>query len=205
MAGGSGDLRLFFAVVLPEELRDRACELQRELVGVGAKVKWVERPNLHMTLKFIGATPRERLETCREVAEQVAEGASRCELTLRGAGCFSSRGALRTIWLGVEGDAPELGELAVSLDAALVEGGLAEPEKRKFSPHFTLGRVKGRHHARELLAAVESLSGALVGTMVVDHLVLMNSELRPGGPTYSEEAAFSLGGPTSGIGHPTSD
>ena len=197
MAGGSGDLRLFFAVVLPEELRNRACELQRELAGVGAKVKWVERPNLHMTLKFIGATPRERLEACREVAEQVAEGASRCELKVRGAGCFSSRGAPRTIWMGVEGDAPELRELAGSLDAALVEGGLAEPEKRKFSPHFTLGRVKGRHHARELLAAVESLSGAPVGTMVVEHFTLMSSELTPQGATYTEQATFRLGSPSA--------
>ncbi len=194
MAGASGDLRLFFAVVLPEELRDRALELQRELAAAGARVKWVERRNLHMTLKFVGETPPERLEACREVAEQVAEGASRCELTVQGAGCFSSRGAPRTIWLGVEGDAPELEELARSLDGALVEAGLAEPERRKFSPHFTLGRVKGGRHARELLAAVESLSEAPVGTMVVEHFTLMSSELTRQGATYTEEATFRLGG-----------
>ncbi len=194
MAGASGDLRLFFAVVLPEELRDRALELQRELAAAGARVKWVERRNLHMTLKFVGETPPERLEACREVAEQVAEGASRCELTVQGAGCFSSRGAPRTIWLGVEGDAPELEELTRSLDGALVEAGLAEPERRKFSPHFTLGRVKGGRHARELLAAVESLSEAPVGTMVVEHFTLMSSELTRQGATYTEEATFRLGG-----------
>lgn len=185
-------MRLFFAVPLPEELRDRASELQRELAAAGARVKWVERPNLHMTLKFIGDTPGERLETFCNVAEQVAEGASRCELTLRGAGCFSSRGAPRTIWLGVEGDAPELEQLANSLDVALVEAGLAEPESRRFSPHFTLGRVKGRRHARELLAAIEALSEAAGGTMVVDNFVLMSSELTPEGPIYTERGSFDL-------------
>ena len=58
---GPEELRLFFAIPLAEELRDRAVELQRELDRAGAKVKWVARPNLHMTLKFIGEVAADRL------------------------------------------------------------------------------------------------------------------------------------------------
>ena len=200
-SGASRNLRLFFAVPLAEELRERARELQRDLARADAKVKWVEQANLHMTLKFIGEVAAERLGEFRRVAEQVAARASCCEPSVRGVGCFLSRGAPRTIWLGVEGEARELCELAERLDGALVEAGLAEPERRRFAPHFTLGRVKGQQNARELLAAIEELSEAPVGPMRVESFALMSSELTPCGPVYTEEARFGLGPRTAKLGH----
>lgn len=193
MASAGGEqVRLFFALPLAEELRDRACELQRELAAVGTRVKWVERPNLHMTLKFIGEVPTERVEAYCEKAGQVVAGAKRCDITVRGVGCFQSRGAPRTIWLGTEGETPELAELAAALDEALAQAGLGERERRPFVAHFTLGRVRGRQRAGELLAAIEKLADAVVGQMPVESFVLMRSELTPSGPIYTEQARFDV-------------
>jgi len=197
---GPEELRLFFAIPLAEELRDRAVELQRELDRAGAKVKWVARPNLHMTLKFIGEVAADRLRDFCGVAAQVAASARGCELTVGGVGCFRSRGTPRTIWLGAQGDTPALAELAASLDAALAQAGLAEPERREFVAHFTLGRVKSGRKARELLAAIDALAAAPVGPMAVDRFVLMSSELTPEGPAYTEEATFGLGPRTAKVG-----
>jgi 2'-5' RNA ligase len=191
-AAGGEQVRLFFAVPLANELRDRACELQGELAAAGARVKWVERPNLHMTLKFVGEVPGERVEAYCEEAAQVAAGAKGCEIAVRGVGCFQSRGAPRTIWLGTEGEAPELAELAAGLDEALARAGLGEAERRAFAAHFTLGRVRGRQRAGELLAAIERLADAVVGQMPVESFVLMRSELTPSGPIYTEQARFDL-------------
>lgn len=188
-------LRLFFALPLDEALRDQACALQQELARAAGRtrIKFVERPNLHMTLKFLGDTPAEALpELCR-IADEVAAACPAMALAVGGAGCFPPRGAPRTLWLGLTHECPELAELARRLDAALAEAGLAEADARPFTGHFTLGRVKDRAGS-ELRAAVERLACAPVGSMDVDHFTLLSSELTPRGPIYTERRRFRLGG-----------
>ncbi len=149
-------------------------------------------PNLHLTLKFLGDTPSSALDEIARVAEGVATGARPMTLELAGAGCFPPRGAPRTIWLGLARECPELAELAQSLDAALADAGLAEPERRPFTAHFTLGRVKDG--GRGLREAIEELAEAPVGEMSADHFVLLSSDLTPRGPVYTEQDRFRLGG-----------
>lgn len=190
-------LRLFFAVPLEEALRDAACDLQQRLARAcrpGPRVKWVERDNLHLTLKFLGERPADVLEEIGRVAGEVAVSAAPLTLEVGGVGCFPPRGAPRTIWLGLLRECPELEELAQALDRALAAAGLAEPEERAFRPHFTLGRVKERGGAGELRRAIAALAEAPVGTMTVEHLDLLSSELTPRGPVYTECRRFRLGG-----------
>ncbi len=192
---GDERLRLFFALPLDDALRDAVCGLQEELDRAcdrRTRVKWVERPNLHLTLKFLGDTPSSALDEIARVAEGVATGARPMALELAGAGCFPPRGAPRTIWLGLARECPELAELAQSLDAALADAGLAEPERRPFTAHFTLGRVKDG--GRGLREAIEELAEAPVGEMSADHFVLLSSDLTPRGPVYTEQDRFRLGG-----------
>ncbi|MGD9495973.1 MAG: RNA 2',3'-cyclic phosphodiesterase [Armatimonadota bacterium] len=189
-------LRLFFAVPLAETLRDAACALQDELARAcqpRPRVKWVERPNLHMTLKFLGDTPAGAVEQIARMAERVAAGAPPMALALAGAGCFPPRGAPHTIWLGLARECPELVELAEALDQALAQAGLAEREQRPFHPHFTLGRVKDRD-GRALRAAIEALAHRPVGEMTVDHFALISSDLTPQGPIYTQRRRFALAG-----------
>ncbi len=193
---GEERLRLFFGVPLAEALRDAACGLQDALGEAcrrGPRVKWVERPNLHLTLRFIGDTPAARLGEVSAIAQQAAAECAPVELELRGVGCFPPRGALRTIWLGVREERPELTELAQGLGRRLVEAGLAEPERRPFAMHFTLGRVKDAGGGRGLREAIERLCNEPVGTMTADRLVLYSSDLTPRGPIYTERGEFELG------------
>lgn len=190
-----GRLRLVFAVPLDEALRDRACALQEELArvaGRGTRVKFVERANLHLTLKFLGDMPAETLpELCR-IADEVAAGCPPMALEVTGAGCFPAWGAPRTLWLGLSRGEAELAELAQRLDAALAEAGVAEADDRPFAGHFTLGRVRRR--GAELRGAAKALAHEPVGPMDLDHFTLLSSELTPRGPIYTERRRFRLGG-----------
>ncbi|MGI5817695.1 MAG: RNA 2',3'-cyclic phosphodiesterase [Armatimonadota bacterium] len=196
MSGG-GTLRLFLAIPLDEALRDVACELQETLAAAcrrGPRVKWVERPNLHLTLKFIGDTPVEDLDRIMQIAGEAAAECSPCRLELCGTGCFPPRGAPRVIWLGLREQCPELTVLAHALGRRLVEAGLAEAEGKPFTGHFTLGRVRDRGGGRELREAVERLADRSVGEMHVDRFVLLSSDLTPRGPVYTELGEFELQG-----------
>jgi len=189
-------LRLFFGVPLDDALRAAACDLQDALDRAcprGPRVKWVERPNLHLTLKFIGDTPAEKLHEIIEIAEQAAAECSPCRLDLRGVGCFPPRGAPRTIWTGLREDCPQLTELAYALGSRLVKAGLAEAERHPFTAHFTLGRVKERGGGRNLREAIDELCEAPVGEMTVDRFCLYSSDLTPQGPVYTKRAEFKLG------------
>jgi len=188
-------LRLFFAVPLAEALRDACCELQEQMGEAcrrGPRIKWVERPNLHMTLKFLGDTPASEVERICRIAERVAGQCSPASLQLGGVGCFPPRGAPSTIWVGLREDCPEIMELAERLDAALAEAGVSEPERRSFVPHFTLGRVRDRGGVRRLRELIERLSEAPVGPMDVTRFCLMSSDLTPHGPIYTEREVFEL-------------
>ncbi len=196
MAGRAERPRLFFAVPLADELRDAAGRLQEELARAcrsGPRVRWVERANVHLTLKFLGDTPAEALTEIARAADRVAAAAGPMSLEVAGAGCFPPRGAPRTIWVGLARDCAALITLAESLDRALAEAGLAKAETRPFHAHFTLGRVKDRGGGRELREAIERLSHEPVGEMQVDHFVLLSSDLTPTGPVYTERGRFGLG------------
>ncbi|HCA48079.1 MAG TPA: RNA 2',3'-cyclic phosphodiesterase [Armatimonadetes bacterium] len=194
---GQRPLRLFFGVPLfDESVLDLACAVQdqlREAARHGPRVRWVERPNLHLTLKFIGDTPAERLREVIAIGEQAAAEIPPVTVELRGAGCFPPRGAPRTLWLGLREECPELARLAETLDRRLAEAGIAEPERRPFTAHLTIGRVKDTGGGRELREATERLCEEPIGTMAIDRFVLYSSELTPRGPVYTKRGEFHLG------------
>lgn len=188
-------MRLFFAVPLAEALRDAACGIQESLAAScpdGPRVKWVERPNLHLTLKFIGDIPADQMDRVCSIAQDVAEQGSPASISVCGAGSFPPRGAPRVIWVGLDEECPELTELAERLDRALQEAGLAEPDRHPFTAHFTLGRVKDRRGGRELRETIEGLADEPVGEMPFERFSLMSSQLTSRGAVYTEREQFDL-------------
>ena len=122
-------MRLFFAVPFPPEVRSRLAEVQAQLRAQGVRGSFTRPENLHLTLAFLGDTPR-----CRDAARVLAglEGRS-FPLTLSGLGAFGD-----VWWAGVAPSAP-LEALAQCLQQRLRETGFPL-ERRPFRPHITLLR-----------------------------------------------------------------
>lgn len=121
-------MRLFVALEIPSEIRSRIAALPRD-----RQMKWVEPDNLHLTLKFIGEQPEEKLEAICAALATVRFPPM--EIRLRGLGWFP-----RVFWAGVE--APDsLARMAKDIEQVLVPLGVT-PESRPYSPHLTLARVK---------------------------------------------------------------
>ena len=157
-------------------------------------VAWVAPGNLHLTLKFLGAVPEERIEAIAGALSTSAPDLHPFEARIRGLGAFPSAVKPRVIWAGVHDGAAEMTTLAGRVDAALAPLGFAR-EERPFSPHVTLGRVR---QPRRDPALAEALAGAIArefGRMRVPGAFLMRSELSPRGARYSELAKVPLGVP----------
>ncbi len=190
----SEQLRLFFAVPLAADLKEPIVQVQQQLKLAGAKVSWTQQENLHFTLKFLGDTPQQQVDELSEVAGRVAESVPAHQVQIVGVGGFPSRGRPRVVWVGCTDESQQLTRLGTVLDEALAEAGLAVPEKRSFTPHLTIGRVRSRHRQEELAAVITELSQRQIGQMAIDHFVLMQSQLHPQGAVYTPLNRFDLQG-----------
>ncbi len=176
-------IRLFVALEIPDELRDRAAALQRGVDGA----RWVASENLHITLRFIGEIDEAH---ARDVALDLSHvRAPAFDVTLVGAGHFESGRRVRQLWLGVERN-PALAALRDKVELVLVRAGL-DPEGRRFQPHLTLARLNGApaEAVRPWLAA-NSLFRAV--PFRAESFVLFSSFLGKSGPIYRAEAEYPL-------------
>lgn len=185
-------MRLFFAVNLPADERDRLYGAVAPLRAAGLPVRWVPPENLHVTLWFLGTVPQPRVAAVREAGARAAAGVGAFDLRLEGVGAFPNARRPRVIWIGVA-DAEPLRRLHAALGRALAPLGFA-PEDRPFQPHVTLGRVRDNARPADL-ARFGELAGAVAyaGAFPVHSLDLMRSELSPQGARYERIGAAPLG------------
>jgi len=178
-------MRLFVGLTLPGPIRARLVSLKGGL----AEARWVAEENLHLSLRFIGEVTGGH-ERDIDLALQSVRGA-RFDLTLAGLGAFDRRGRVHSVWAGVE-KTETLFALQSRIESALVRLGL-EPERRKFTPHVTLARMKNGN-ARKAGLYLESHSGFRAEAFRVEKFTLFESHLGHGGAKYTVLADFPLDG-----------
>ena len=176
-------IRTFVCLQLPPFARDRLAATQQHLIESGAQVSWVKPHNIHLTLKFLGLVPAERLQDVVEAVRQATVPAAPVSLELTKLGCFPNKRAPRVIWAGLKQLPEELGELHQRVERELVAAGFP-PESRSFSPHFTLGRVRSGRNIRKLLAAMQAEQLEPLRFQVAE-VVVMASRLHPSGALYT--------------------
>ena len=187
-------LRLFIAVELPANVRQRLADVADELRGMGLeRLRWVRPENIHITLKFLGETPAERQPQIEDALRAAAEGVAPHELTLGELGKFGGRQNPRVLWVDVRGDVDALKALHKRVDAKIAPLGFPADE-RPFAAHLTLARVPqdlAKKVARPLTEAIEAVK-VPDPPIPVREIVLMRSELRREGPLYTRLCGIDL-------------
>lgn len=184
-------MRLFVAVNLPPDIRERLAAEQDRLRRAQADVSWVRAENIHVTLKFLGETEEKRLDRIRPALFEVARGSAPFRIRVSGLGSFGGR-IPRVVWVGVPEGAEPLSRLAKDVEAATARLGFPK-EKRGFTAHITLGRVRSPRNAEALLAALAEAETGPFGTVEVRQFELMQSELRPTGSVYTALDRYPFG------------
>lgn len=180
-------MRVFIAIDVPEEIKERLATLQNDLHSAGPSARWVAADSVHLTLKFIGEIREQRIE----VIDAALAGLAWRHFTVgvRGVGFFPGARSPRVLWAGLK--APTMEALAEQIDTRLERAGF-EREKRKFRPHITLARSKDGRLEKELVAAVARLADVDFGSFTVDRLYLYQSTLKPGGSAYTKIREYRL-------------
>lgn len=182
-------MRTFFALPVGEAARSELSRAIRDFqtAAWGDRVRWVPEQNLHLTLRFLGQVPEERLDGVVErVRGFVAERAPfSCRLaTIRP---FPSESRARVVAARVAPE-PPLSDLHERIERGVVDAGL-EPEPRRFQAHVTLGRAI-KPPLRD--ASIDVLLHPV--PIEVDRVVLYRSDLAPKGPRYTPLMEIPLAG-----------
>jgi len=187
----SEKIRTFIAVKLTPEIISSISQVQEKLKGVGGRVKWVEPSNVHITLKFLGNITHEQLDKVIVATREALRPNGPFEVTASGLGTFPGKNNPRVIWIGIAEGKQELARLGKAIDKSLSKAGFPH-EKREFSPHLTLGRVKSSEGRERLTKAIASTDASNLGGMRVEKIAIMRSQLTPAGPIYTALEAIEL-------------
>ena len=186
--------RTFIALELNEALQRFLGEIISQISQVLPDLRWVDPQGIHLTLAFLGELSDEQLVEAIDAAEEAAHKATPFEYRLKGLGIFGSPQQPRVIWMGVE-DLPSgkvqgspLQQVHRVLSRELELRGF-EVEKRPFSPHLTLARLKqpllpdAQQRLQRLLHS--RLAGSSSAIYLVNTLCVMKSELSRPGAKYT--------------------
>jgi 2'-5' RNA ligase len=175
------------------EVENALASFVDETRGLASGIRWVRRTNLHLTLRFLGdaADPR-HLTALHEKLTEIAAQTAPFVIDARGTGAFPNLGRPRVIWAGLAGD--ELVHLAARVEDAAVDAGFTR-ERRPYSPHLTIGRVRDLRGWPAARRAIESAAGRQFGSSTCESVILYRSVLGPETSTYHELACFGFSGP----------
>ena len=199
-------IRVFLAVELPAGVQAALGRYARAAGAVNETVKWIAPPLLHITMRFLGEIPADRVLQVEQAAAAAVVGVEAFDLTLGSPGVFPRERNPRVLWIGVRADAGAARLMRVQeiLDDALRTRGFRLDEK-SFSPHITLARARGRPgtaHSRVLSDALDQIRAALPApglSFTVDHIAAVRSDLGPGGPRYTPLVRVPLTAPTEPV------
>jgi 2'-5' RNA ligase len=181
-------MRLFVALDLPQKVIERLEDLLAQLRPT-APLQWSPPGNLHVTTKFIGEWPEERLGEMTAALKKVPRRPP-IAVHVHKVGFFPNPHSPRVFWCGIE--APDLPPLAADTDRATAALGV-ESEKREYSPHLTLARNRDpKTNLQALREKIASLPALDFGSFEASSFFLYRSQLRPGGSLYTKLAEFPL-------------
>ena len=188
--------RTFISLEMNEDQQRRLEEVIRQVARLLPDLHFVDPHGIHLTLAFLGELDDGQLAQANEATALAAQQVLSFGYRLGRIGIFGSPRAPRVIWMGIEEPTGALIRLHQTLNQELEQRSFVT-DKRPFSPHLTLARVKHplsspeQQRLQELLASKQS--GIVSSVNYPMHaLNVMKSELLRAGARYSVMSSYLL-------------
>lgn len=189
--------RIFIAINLPEIIKNKLVEYQKEIDEFFFEenfhpIRWTKKENLHITLEFLGYLTEEEILKVKEVLKNLVKNFSPFEVNLIEVRYGPKEEKIpRMIWVVGERK-KEILDLKEKLDDKLKKSINFEPEKREFTPHITLGRIRKWQFKAIPLDERPKVKKEIDLNLKVNSIELMESILKRTGPDYKIIESFLL-------------
>jgi RNA 2',3'-cyclic 3'-phosphodiesterase len=180
-------LRLFISLPLDFGLAKKLHKQFNQLELPKDGMRLVLPDQMHLALKFLGAVPLDKLPTIISSLENIKSSGDPIDLSL-GEVVASPSSRPEVIFIRVK-ENEDLTALYNKIEQNLFASGLANLESRKFTPHLTLARIKTKIEPEQLAPLKD---WKVADQFAVNYFYLMQSELTPKGPIYTNLQSFDL-------------
>ncbi len=178
--------RLFIALEIPEEAIDKVCKIRDEIYGIPNNVKWESKDKLHITLKFLGDVGENMTELIINQLDAIVYDKFIAEFSFFG--IFNKNNLPKILWIGLK-ENKKLIELQNKVENTIELLGF-EKEQRRFKPHITLLRLKGKEELKKIYK-FQKYSFPKIN-FNIEKILLLKSILKPSGSEYSVVKSFNL-------------
>ena len=170
-------MRTFVAVILPENIRDYLYNLQKKIGNKNAKINWVAKKRIHLTMAFLGEITEDQVETIKTRLHQIKF--KPIKVKLNNLGFSPNKQNPSCIWIDLIPD-QEIKQLQMLVDQEIID---ISPQSQEFKSHVTIGRIKGFKKKKDFLDSIELIKIEPL-QFTLDSFELLKSELSRTGPKY---------------------
>jgi 2'-5' RNA ligase len=174
-------MRLFIAIDIPENLKEKLARLENKLKKCDLDAKWINALNIHMTLKFLGETHEEQLAKIISIISVTAANFSKLELTLGSFGFFPNETSPRVFFISTDNE-EILRNISLQLEDKLEVLGF--PKEGRFKSHLTLARFRSKKNIDSLKNEIKNIT--IEAKFACSEIILFKSLLKPTGPVYEK-------------------
>jgi len=171
-------LRTFIAIEIPQNIKEKIYEAFEKEREKEKGIKWVEKENLHITLKFLGEIDEGKVKEIEKILDEIPLKFKSFEAKLEEMGGFPDFKNPRVLWIGVS-PKEKIKEIFEFIEERIEKEKMdIEKEGREFHPHITIARIKGKgKFSFERKKFLENFK--------INKIALFKSDLMPEGPIYT--------------------
>ncbi len=181
-------IRVFVSI----PVKDKAAFRQiSDDIGRLDNVRATPSGQIHITLQFIGDVDSSKVDKIAKCVERATAGVGPFAVTASGAGAFPDRKRPSVAWIGAS---PQdlMSSIAARLGKELDAAGI-DHDRKPFKSHITVGRCRG---PADLEPFFSKYGSGTVSEFLCDSILVMQSELGPGGAKHRVLRKIELQGPS---------
>jgi len=182
-------IRTFIAIDI--EVSQKIKDLITELKQTGINAKIVDTKNMHLTLKFLGDTDKNLVDQIESAIQESVKEIDPFDIKLKNVGVFPNTNYIKVLWIGIQ-DKGTLKDAAKEIDERLNKIGFKK-ERREFSAHLTIARVKSAKNKEKLIQLIDRYNNMEFQKIKVKKIILKKSVLTPQGPIYTNLKEIKIG------------